>query len=1125
MDNFDDNAKTGWQDFTFIPGFGLPVEADGQFKFEMPPAGQAIFSASQKVSEVLELKEGRSIEMKVDVVQGGGKDSFAVLAFIPQGSSPGTLGGYGLAKSTTDILITKGINKYFVADSGPAAHLKNDNITLVLKLTVKNGNVEINAKALDKDADNAVLWERTLVDTPDKDILAAGTDSPQAPYITKGYFTLYLYQDFDSALPENPYKMYYDNAQVDIMDTTILDNFDDNAKTGWTDFTFIPGFGLPVEADGQFKFEMPPAGQAIFSASQKTSRVYELREGERTEFRADVIQGGGKDSFAVLAFIPQTSSPGTLGGYGLAKSTTDILITKGINKYFVADSGSAAHLKNDNITLVLSMEVKNGSVIIHASALDKDADNAVLWERTVIDTPDKDILAAGTDSPQAPYITKGYFTLYLYQDFDKALIENPYKIYYDNAITIAPPLPDNVAPLITDTLPADFANFLPATTSISFKVADDQILSDSSVSVNLNGVIYTSANGLTLSAAGTSRTATLANKLAPGVNYTAIITAKDSDGVSVSKTIYFDTFTSDNLVVEVEDYNFGGGNYFNNSAVITQGSGPQDGAYDGQIGTKEVDYHDTRTSPSNGDNLYRRQDTDRMQHSLDLPRAKFVDAGGAEAQIFDFDVGDLVEGEWMNYTRDFPSGSYEVYLREALANLATADSVLEQVTSDPSTPDQTTKILGTFLGTRTGFQYRNFPLTDGSGANKIRLNLQGVTTLRLRHLTSDARDSARFLNYFTFVRVGDIEFQRALISSVSPAPNSTVESLSPSIQVELQNKDTSVNASTIRLEVNGSIVTPTITSGDQGASISYALATLPPVGAVNTAKISFKDSQGQEISTTWTFTVNYLALNPANRVFGTPTNPGMRIHVVQAPLGSNLANTLVRAEEQIKNNSSIERAVDVTDVTDKVNFNKTAGRVQGYFPDDVVVPGIDPAVTGNGTDDFTAEMTTYLQLEKGIYRFGVRSDDGYKLSSGKNFADINAALAGHSGGPADETVDFVVSEPGLYPFRLLWYERAGAGFAEWFSVDRTTGERTLINAGTPGSIPAYTFVNTVSVSGSSSLTGTYSTEPQVTVNTAAKTISVIVDPGSSRLFKVQAPEGWVIKSVKLVRSQLVIQYQ
>ena len=183
IDNFDDNTKTGWTDFTFVPGFGLPTEAGGQFQFAQPPSGQSIFSASQKTSERFELKEGRSIEYRVDVIKGGAKDSFAILAFIPTANSPGTLGGYGLAKSTTDILITKGINKYFAADDGPAANLKQDNVTLVLNLTVKNGSVIVNAKVLDKDANNAVLWEKTVVDSAAADVLVAGKDDPAAPYI------------------------------------------------------------------------------------------------------------------------------------------------------------------------------------------------------------------------------------------------------------------------------------------------------------------------------------------------------------------------------------------------------------------------------------------------------------------------------------------------------------------------------------------------------------------------------------------------------------------------------------------------------------------------------------------------------------------------------------------------------------------------------------------------------------------------------------------------------------------------------------------------------------------------------------------------------------------------------
>ena len=317
LDNFDDNTKTAWADFTFIPGFGIPVETDGQFKFNLPPVGQSIFSASTKTSETFTLQNGRTVEFRVDLVSGNGKDAFAVLAFIPTTSSAGTLAGYGFAKSTTDILITKGIGKYFYNEN-PASAIKNDNVTLVLSLTGQGTSVIITAKVLDKDNNNAVIFEKTVVDNAGADVLSDGTDSPAAPYFGAGNFVLYCYED--DGRTQGSYEVTLDNAEVFVLENSVLDNFDDNVKTAWADFTFIPGFGIPVEADGQFKFNLPPVGQSIFSASTKTSRTFDVVDGERLEFKIDLVSGNGKDAFAVLAFIPTSSSAGTLAGYGFAKS-------------------------------------------------------------------------------------------------------------------------------------------------------------------------------------------------------------------------------------------------------------------------------------------------------------------------------------------------------------------------------------------------------------------------------------------------------------------------------------------------------------------------------------------------------------------------------------------------------------------------------------------------------------------------------------------------------------------------------------------------------------------------------------------------------------------------------------
>ena len=122
-------------------------------------------------------------------------------------------------------------------------------MTLVLTLSAKNDTVTITGKVLDKDNGNAVIFENTVTDSPSADVLIAGTDDPAAPFLTRGQFALYLYQDDGRTQPS--YEVTFDNAEACVLDDTVLDNFDDNTKTAWSDFTPIPGFGVPVETGGQ----------------------------------------------------------------------------------------------------------------------------------------------------------------------------------------------------------------------------------------------------------------------------------------------------------------------------------------------------------------------------------------------------------------------------------------------------------------------------------------------------------------------------------------------------------------------------------------------------------------------------------------------------------------------------------------------------------------------------------------------------------------------------------------------------------------------------------------------------------------------------------------------------------
>lgn len=1116
LDNFDAAARSGWED-SDPGGIGLPggQQGGGKFTFNLPALGQPFFVNSKKTSETFELKEGRTIEYRVDLVSGQGPDSFAVLAFIPQATGPNTLAGYGISKSETDILISKGINKYFFNENLTPA-LKNNNVTLVLNLKVKGGNVIITGQVLDKDDGNKVIFEKTFIDTPGADVLSDGKDEPPGPFINQvGNFVLYLYAD--GGTDPAGYQVVYDNAETFVTDETVLDDFNAAQRSGWED-SDPGGFGLPggQQADGQFTFGMPAVGQPYFVNSKKTTKTYTLTEGTRHEFSVDLVSGQGPDSFVVLGFIPQATGPNTLAGYGLAKSETDMLVTKGINKYFYNENPTPS-LKNNNVRLTLTLTVQNGNVTVRSRVFDKDDGDKVIFEKIFVDTPAAEVLSDGKDEPPAPFINLvGNVVLYLYADggTDPA----GYEIVLDNLTVAAPPAAANEPPVITEVAPIEGANFLPTTTKVTFKITDDAAIPDAGVKVTLNGTTYTTANGLTLSAAGLSRTATLGG-FAANQTYSGQISVTDAGNTERTASVGFDTFTSDDRVIEIEDYNFEGGGYFNSPVRTAEGGGSADNSYTDRVGTPDVDYSDTRTAPNSTDTLYRTQDFVRMAHSLDRKRALFNN----DNQVFDYDVGDLAAGEWMNYTREFTTGTYEVYLREAVVNFPRGDSVLEQVTSDPTQPGQTVKTIGSFLATTSGYTSRNVPLTDGAGVNKLKLRLSGKTTLRLRTVTADDDTGNRLLNYLIFVPVADAGVLRATIASLSPANGATVSTTEPKIEVGIQNRDTTVSTGTVKLFVNNAPVTAQVTGAADGATVAYTFPALPPKDAVQSARIIFADNEGVAQTNDWSFTITYQQLDPATRYSGPGTIRGLKTRVTQAQDPGQ--NSLDFAESQLATGSTITKNFDVSVVSDLINFSQnviSGGDTNGYFAEDLAIPGQTEEF---GDDNFAMEVITFLDLPAGVVRFGVNSDDGYKVASALAPNASTPPLAFHNGGPADETFDVVVPQAGVYAFRFVWYERNGGAHVEWFTVNRTTGERTLVNA--PGGIAAYTSASSApTLLGSETLAGQFQALLGYQLDPAAKTFTVPVSGAFGTYFyRVQADGPVSITQVKRIGGNVVITYQ
>ncbi len=1113
LDDFKAAERSGWKDAN-PAGQPLPggKQSGGVFTFDLPTIGQSFFVSSTKTSETFELVEGRTLEYRVDLVSGRGGDSFAVLAFIPQATGANSLAGYGIAKSETDLLITKGINKYFFNENVQPA-VKNQNVTLVLNLEARSGNVIIRGQVLDRDAGNAVIWEKTFIDTPAADVMADGADSPPAPFLNLvGNFVLYLYAD-GGKNPEG-YQVVFDNAQVFVAEGAVLDDFKAAERSGWKDAN-PAGQPLPggTQSGGVFTFDLPAIGQAFFVSSTKTTKTYELTEGTLHEFSVDLVSGQGPDSFAVLAFIPQKTGANSLGGYGIAKSESDLLITKGINKYFFNENVSPA-IKNTNVRLVLTLTTVDGNVVIRGRVLDLDAGGAVLFDRTFVDTPEADVLADGTDSPPAPFTNLvGNVVLYLYADGGKD--PNGYQVVYRNLNAAAPPTAVDEAPRIDAVSPAEGSVFLAADTKVAFSVVDDRPLPDAGFKVTLNGVDYTTANGLLLGPAGTTRTGTLGG-FEKNKSYLGQLAVTDSGGTTRTAMIAFDTFSADTRTVEAEDYDFDGGQFLDNPVRSAEGGGVVGNSYTDRVGVAGTDYQDTRSGPSGDDTPYRTQDAIRMQRSLDNRRPSLFNN---DQGIYDYEVGDIAVDDWMNYTREFAAGSYEVYLRESVVNMEKADSVLEEVSSAVGAEP---RLLGSFLGVQSGFTARNVPLTDGTGKNRVVLRLSGKKTLRLRHLTPDNGTGARYINYLVFVPVADAGVQRAAVTSVSPTDGAVVETTEPRIEVSIQNRDTQVKTSSIQLSVNGVRVPPTVTSVATGALVSHVLTPLPPKGVVQEARLVFADNEGVLQTNIWAFTVTYRELDPATRLSGPGSERGFKVRVTQAQeMGE---NSLDRAEAQLAANSSIARLYDTNVVSQAINFSQdaTSGGSVGYFEGDEPIPGQDDAL---GNDNYAMEVVAFLDLPAGITRFGVRSDDGYKLAAGLNLGAGSPPLAFRNGGPADETFDVVVQAAGVYGIRLVWYERSGGANLELFTVDRSSGVRTLVNSA--GGIKAYTSAvagASIEPIGSVTLNGSYTAVAGAVVDAQAKTVTVPAG-GSVQFLRLSSTSPVTITGLSVSGGNLVIRYQ
>lgn len=250
----------------------------------------------------------------------------------------------------------------------------------------------------------------------------------------------------------------------------------------------------------------------------------------------------------------------------------------------------------------------------------------------------------------------------------------------------------------------------PSANQLTFSVGSGTgitALSVQLVGTSLPGVkstnVLTAGSGLSVSGGNTSESAT-ANLNADTV-YTALITATDSGGTSYA-TASFDTLNPNYFTFEAEDFDFGGGQFYDS---LPAGTFPELDAYLNDAATVGIDCN----NHSGGQASYRPNplETEGIG-SPEVPRIQYASSGYP-----DFDVGFNNGGDWGNYTRTYPAGLYNIYLRGSGGNGPQANACsIGLVTSGWGTTSQTTKTMGNFSVLGLGWQdYTWCPAIDGNG--------------------------------------------------------------------------------------------------------------------------------------------------------------------------------------------------------------------------------------------------------------------------------------------------------------------------------------------------------------------------------------------------------------------------
>jgi hypothetical protein len=403
----------------------------------------------------------------------------------------------------------------------------------------------------------------------------------------------------------------------------------------------------------------------------------------------------------------------------------------------------------------------------------------------------------------------------------------------------------------------------------------------------------------------------------------------------------------------------------------------------------------------------------------------------------------------------------------------------ERFTFDVSVTSGTNVLFGPAHFTFRTDATKNHPVGinyTGAPGQTLKLNIKRVASV----LSADESEGNPF-----DIAVDDIAFAQTpatafpagpSVVAVTPADDSSgfPANAVPPYSASITNGVTTVVGNSIKLKLDGGLVSPapTISSSGGLTNVSYPGAALLLSSGDHVYTLVFADNLGAFYTNEVVFNVAPFATLPPAYASppGSGSHPGFTFRSVLARFDTPpLTNNIARAVAQL-NGTLIDPATGTPytnaatagtnadgsfDVDGVLNFDDD-NTSAGNFLNDQPFPGLETGFNNY----FSCEGLLFLDLPAGFYRLGVNSDDGFQFNAlppkGTPGSPIVLGQFDGARGASDTLFDFLVPSAGVYPFQLIYFEGTQNSSCELFSVDLTTGNKTLVNdLSTGGAIKSF----------------------------------------------------------------------